>query len=70
MSCFWMGNDTMKVPMRLFSLNRAKMCDLLKANGAVPDNAIVLLEGGKQEMRYCSDHEPLFRQVLCVYTAC
>ena len=66
-ACFWMGQDTLRVPMRMFINNREKLCTLLRDTGEVPDGSIVLLEGGKQEMRYCSDHEPVFRQVGTVY---
>ena len=63
-----MGQDTLRVPMRLFNLNRAALRELLQANSSAPQGSIVLLEGGKQEMRYCSDHEPIFRQVYtCMY---
>ncbi len=65
--CFWMGQDTLRVPMRLFTLNRTELCETLKADQSVPQGAIVLLEGGKQEMRYCSDHEPIFRQVYSLH---
>ncbi len=68
MQCFWMGQDTLKVPMHLFRLNRDKLCTLLKANTNVPEGAVVLLEGGKQLMRYCSDFDILFRQVSRVAT--
>ena len=50
--------------MRLFSLNRERLIDRLKQVPEVPkDGAVVLLEGGKQETRYCSDMDTLFRQV-------
>ena len=62
-----MGLETLSVPMRLFALNRERLCERLQALQDVPPSSIVLLEGGKQETRYCSDHEPLFRQVgICV----
>ena len=65
-----MGLETLSVPMRLFGLNRERLCERLQALQDVPSSSIVLLEGGKQEMRYCSDHEPLFRQVGICCTVC
>ncbi|XP_003384774.2 PREDICTED: xaa-Pro dipeptidase [Amphimedon queenslandica] len=61
--CFSMGAETLKVPMSLFSLNRQRLMKSLSDNPEVPNTgAVLLLEGGKQETRYCSDHEPEFRQ--------
>ena len=59
-----MGSETLKVPMTLFSLNRQRMVKSLSDNPEVPNSgAVVLLEGGKQETRYCTPMEPVFRQV-------
>ena len=59
-----MGAETLKVPMSLFSLNRQRLVKSLSDNPEIPNTgAVLLLEGGKQETRYCSDHEPVFRQV-------
>lgn len=58
-----MGHDTYKVPMRLFGLNRERLRKRLKDNGSIPSGAVVLLEGGKETMRYCSDVAHVFRQV-------
>ena len=50
--------------MTLFSLNRQRMVKSLSDNPEVPNSgAVVLLEGGKQETRYCTPMEPVFRQV-------
>ena len=65
---FCLGEHTLSVPMTLFATNRQNLCRRLKANPQVPAGAVVLLQGGSQEMRYCSDHEPLFRQVTIVKT--
>ena len=59
---FWKGNDTWKVPMELFRLNRERLRDALRNHRTLPADSVVLLEGGHGQMRYCSDHEPLFRQ--------
>ena len=58
-----MGPKCLSVPMKLFALNRQRLCERLRAREDVPKNAIVVLQGGKQEQRYCTDHEPIFRQV-------
>lgn len=60
--CFWKGNQTLKVPMELFRLNRQRLCEALRSHRTLPADSVVLLEGGQGQMRYCSDHEPLFRQ--------
>ncbi|PVD20999.1 hypothetical protein C0Q70_19163 [Pomacea canaliculata] len=52
----------MKISMDVFKENRNRLCDRLSNNPEVPRGAIVLLQGGESETRYCSDHEPLFRQ--------
>lgn len=59
---FWKGGDTLKVPMELFRLNRQRLCEALRGHRTLPADSVVLLEGGQSAMRYCSDHEPLFRQ--------
>ena len=62
--CFQLGSETLKVPLALFSLNRQRLVKRLSDNPEVPETgAVVLLEGGKQETRYDSDTEPVFRQV-------
>lgn len=48
--------------MEMFKENRDRLCQRLRDNPNVPKGAIVILQGGSSEMRYCSDHEPLFRQ--------
>ncbi|CAF1157602.1 unnamed protein product [Adineta steineri] len=59
---FWKGAQTLKVPMELFKLNRQRLCEALRAHRTLPSESFVFLQGGASEMRYCSDHEPLFRQ--------
>lgn len=59
---FWKGGQTLKVPMELFKLNRQRLCEALRAHRTLPPDSFVFLQGGAGEMRYCSDHEPLFRQ--------
>lgn len=61
---FTRGEHTLSVPMELFAQNRRRLCESLRATGKVPSGAIVLLQGGVFETRNCSDHEPLFRQVM------
>ena len=49
--------------MELFRDNRRRLCERLRKNKQVSDGAVVLLQGGEYTTRYCSDNEPLFRQV-------
>lgn len=58
-----MGNDTLSIPMELFSENRQKLCDRLKARDDVKAGALVILQGGEQSQRYCTDTDVVFRQV-------
>eukprot|EP00850_Spirogloea_muscicola_P002333 SM000009S23462 [mRNA] locus=s9:180661:188867:+ [translate_table: standard] len=59
--------STYQVPMSMFASNRAKLVQRLASSGALPGGGAagrlyVLLQGGEQLLRYCTDHEPLFRQ--------
>ena len=47
---------------KLFAENRRRLCQGLGATPA-PPGAVVLLQGGEQKQRYCTDVEDLFRQV-------
>lgn len=60
---FWLGNDTLRVPLALFALNRQRLCERLRKNPAVQAGALVLLQGGDETQRYCTDTGVLFRQV-------
>ena len=60
-----MGGETLRVPMRLFSLNRERLVARLKKREDVPPGAVVLLQGGEQTQLYCTDKDVLFRQVRC-----
>ena len=64
MSYYQLGEKALKVPMRLFALNREKLLDRLRKVPNLPKSSIVILEGGKVDMRHCTDHEKLFRQVI------
>lgn len=59
---FCMGPNCLRIPMRLFSLNRERLCERLRAREDVPHNAFVVLQGGEQLQRYCTDSDVLFRQ--------
>ncbi|XP_074067593.1 xaa-Pro dipeptidase isoform X2 [Macrotis lagotis] len=61
-SAFWLGNETLRVPVALFSLNRKRLCDRLRKNPAVQKCSLVLLQGGEETNRYCTDTGVLFRQ--------
>lgn len=60
---FWLGNETLKVPVALFALNRRRLCDRLRQNKDVQKNSVVLLQGGEETQRYCTDTGIVFRQV-------
>ncbi|KAM4638294.1 xaa-Pro dipeptidase isoform 1-T1 [Amazona ochrocephala] len=59
---FWLGNETLKVPVALFALNRRRLCDRLRLNKDVEKSSIVLLQGGEETQRYCTDTGIVFRQ--------
>ncbi|XP_061449967.1 xaa-Pro dipeptidase isoform X3 [Rhineura floridana] len=59
---FWLGNETLRVPAALFTLNRTRLCDRLRSNKDVPKKSLVLLQGGEQTNRYCTDTGVIFRQ--------
>nr|XP_055092189.1 xaa-Pro dipeptidase isoform X1 [Symphalangus syndactylus] len=59
---FWLGNETLKVPLALFALNRQRLCERLRKNRAVQADSIVVLQGGEETQRYCTDTGVLFRQ--------
>ncbi|KAK2491920.1 hypothetical protein MC885_020495 [Smutsia gigantea] len=59
---FWLGNETLKVPLALFVLNRRRLCERLRRSSAVQAHAVVLLQGGEETQRYCTDTGVLFRQ--------
>ncbi len=63
---FQRAEHTLKVSMALFAKNRATLVDCLKKTASLPHAAIVVLQGGNAEMRYCTDHELLFRQVCAL----
>ena len=50
--------------MRLFALNRERLCERLrKRSGEVLPRSVALLQGGEQQQRYCTDTDIVFRQV-------
>ncbi len=61
---YWLGNDTLSVSADLFAENRERLCQGLKAEKDVPAGSVVLLQGGEQKQRHCTDTDELFRQVL------
>jgi Xaa-Pro dipeptidase len=59
---FSLGPNTHTVPMTVHLENRRKLVSMFVELKIDVVGKVVLLEGGKQEMRYDSDHETLFRQ--------
>ena len=63
-----MGQETLRVPMELFQENRERLCEKLKAREDVKPGAVIILQGGEQTQRYCTDTDVLFRQVRLVWS--
>uniref|UniRef100_A0A665VNX2 Xaa-Pro dipeptidase n=1 Tax=Echeneis naucrates TaxID=173247 RepID=A0A665VNX2_ECHNA len=59
---FWLGNDTLRVSAALFAENRRRLCTELKATDGLVLKSVVVLQGGEQRQRYCTDTDLLFRQ--------
>ncbi|XP_077375774.1 xaa-Pro dipeptidase [Festucalex cinctus] len=59
---FWLGNDTLRVSAELFAENRRRLCSGLRAVECVESCSIVMLQGGEQQQRHCTDTDLLFRQ--------
>lgn len=64
---YWLGNDTLRVSAALFAENRQRLCAGLKANDGLVPQSVVVLQGGEQKQRYCTDTDVLFRQVGSLY---
>lgn len=60
-SHFSVGPDTHHVPMSMHAGARRRLIERLRRRG-VPDNAVVLLQGGAQQTKYDTDRELLFEQ--------
>ncbi|XP_051787503.1 xaa-Pro dipeptidase [Erpetoichthys calabaricus] len=61
-SVYWMGKDSLVVSMTLFAENRRRLCERLRVNPNVPRKSVVVLQGGEQTQRYCTDTDNIFRQ--------
>lgn len=57
-----MGEHTLAVPAALFAQNRTRLVKRLKDNSNIDKDSVVVLQGGSEETRYCSDVGPVFRQ--------
>ena len=68
--CFRVGPDCLSVPMKLFALNRQRLCEHLRECKDIPRGAVVLLQGGEQTQRYCTDTDIVFRQVRAAQIEC
>ena len=49
--------------MRMFADNRRRLVERLCQCEGVPGDAVVVLQGGEQKQRYCTDTDVVFRQV-------
>uniref|UniRef100_A0A8C4X2H8 Xaa-Pro dipeptidase n=1 Tax=Eptatretus burgeri TaxID=7764 RepID=A0A8C4X2H8_EPTBU len=61
-AAFSLGEETLSVPMALFAENRRRLCERLRAREGMETGAVVVLQGGEQTQRYCTDTDVLFRQ--------
>ncbi|XP_067105640.1 xaa-Pro dipeptidase [Osmerus mordax] len=59
---YWLGKDTLRVSAALFAENRRRLCQGLRAKKGLLPKSVVLLQGGEQKQRYCTDTDLLFRQ--------
>ncbi|XP_061820566.1 xaa-Pro dipeptidase [Nerophis lumbriciformis] len=59
---YWLGNETLRVSAALFAENRRRLCSGLKSKGGVEARSVVVLQGGEQQQRHCTDTDLLFRQ--------
>ncbi|XP_030649975.1 xaa-Pro dipeptidase [Chanos chanos] len=59
---YWLGNDTLRVSAALFAENRWRFCQGLKAKSELVPKSVVVLQGGEQKQRYCTDTDVVFRQ--------
>ena len=66
-SCFQLGTHTLCVPVSLHATNRKQLCERLKKAKGVSAGAVVLLQGGEQKQRDCTDRDIVFRQVSKTY---
>ena len=55
---FHLGLGTFRVPMALHEANRVKLAEMMPEGS----QGVALLQGGDQQTRYDTDHEPVFRQ--------
>jgi Xaa-Pro dipeptidase len=56
------GLETYRVPMSLYAENRQRVVAALLSRLANGSSGIILMQGGSQETRHDTDHEPVFRQ--------
>uniref|UniRef100_A0A8C2WET0 Xaa-Pro dipeptidase n=1 Tax=Cyclopterus lumpus TaxID=8103 RepID=A0A8C2WET0_CYCLU len=55
-------SSTLRVSAALFAENRRRLCSGLKDKDGVVPQSVVLLQGGEQKQRFCTDTDLLFRQ--------
>ncbi|KAJ8340635.1 hypothetical protein SKAU_G00352680 [Synaphobranchus kaupii] len=59
---YWLGKDTLRVSAALFAENRRRLCQGLRAKEGTVPKSVVVLQGGEQKQRYCTDTDMIFRQ--------
>ncbi|XP_077050794.1 xaa-Pro dipeptidase [Siphateles boraxobius] len=59
---YWLGKDTLRVSAALFAENRERLCQGLKSEKDLQAGSVIVLQGGEQKQRYCTDTDMIFRQ--------
>lgn len=64
----WLGNDTLRVSTAQLAEKRRRLCAGLKTKDGLMPHSVMVLQGGEQEQRCCTDTDVLlFRQVGLVW---
>ena len=53
--CLHLGGETIKVPLKLFAVNRERLYKQLKEDQCPAAGPIVVLQGGEQQQQYCTE---------------
>uniref|UniRef100_UPI00358FFB0E xaa-Pro dipeptidase n=1 Tax=Myxine glutinosa TaxID=7769 RepID=UPI00358FFB0E len=61
-AAFSLDEGTLPVPVALFAENRRRLYERLHAREGMASGTVVVLQGGEQTQRYCTDTDVLFRQ--------
>ncbi|KXJ72561.1 hypothetical protein RP20_CCG017740 [Aedes albopictus] len=62
-AAFWMGAQTLPIPMTMFRENREKVIGELRKVRTFDGTALIVLQGGDNISHYDTDVDYVFRQV-------